>query len=126
MKGFQTQRRKMDALKELYRNQVARGKLFTHGTVTHGITVAPQDAVIHEATTLDESYYHFTEDKVAQDDRHERNRDQVVLKLLNEGLEEGSTRRNGNGNDEPQTILQVNQIWIWTLKKSKQRLLYQV
>lgn len=118
---FDTQRERLKALKELYRKPVAHGNTVTRGnTVAHGNPVTYEDPVIHEVTTLDESYYHFaTEDKAAQKDRHERNRDQVVLKLSKEVLEEGGTKKNGNGNNEPRSILQVNQIWIWTLDNSK-------
>lgn len=43
--------------------------------------------VIHESSTLDESYYHFATDYHTQIDRHERNFNQVVTKLLGNEFE---------------------------------------
>ncbi|KAI1205140.1 uncharacterized protein F4807DRAFT_444149 [Annulohypoxylon truncatum] len=66
---------------------------------------AYKDKVIHGFPTLDESYYHFTKDESAQEDRTHRNETQVITKALR--------RHKGNPSEWP--LLRVNQLWIWVI-----------
>ncbi|KAI1439371.1 hypothetical protein F5Y02DRAFT_424078 [Annulohypoxylon stygium] len=64
-----------------------------------------ENKVIHGSPTLDESYYHFADDPRSQDDRRDRNKTQVVTKIL-EPYEK----------DFPfWTLLRVNQLWVWVI-----------
>lgn len=68
-----------------------------------------ENKVIHGSPTLDESYYHFADDPRSQDDRRDRNKTQVVTKIL-EPYEK----------DFPfWTLLRVNQLWVWVISDSK-------
>ncbi|KAF4339903.1 ankyrin unc44 [Fusarium beomiforme] len=76
-------------------------------------------SVIHGSPTLDEWYYHFSNDKESREDKIKRNREQVVTKFLSEMAKPAST--NGNTNPDPNqwTVLRVNQIWVWTISDSR-------
>ncbi|KAI0896458.1 hypothetical protein F4806DRAFT_464636 [Annulohypoxylon nitens] len=64
-----------------------------------------ENKVIHGSPTLDESYYHFADDPRSQDDRRDRNKTQVVTKII-EPYEK----------DFPfWTLLRVNQLWVWVI-----------
>ncbi|XDG03915.1 hypothetical protein ABKA04_003530 [Annulohypoxylon sp. FPYF3050] len=61
--------------------------------------------VVHGTPTLDESYYHFAKDGRSQADRRDRNKTQVVTKIL-QPYEENSPFW---------TLLRVNQLWVWVI-----------
>ncbi|KAI1087797.1 ankyrin repeat-containing domain protein [Rostrohypoxylon terebratum] len=68
---------------------------------------AYENKVIHGSPTLDESYYHFADDSLSQNDRRYRNKTQVVTKILE-----------SDGKEPPfWTVLRVNQLWVWVIRK---------
>lgn len=90
-------------------------KPLVHSSKREKLFEAYKESVIHDATTLDEHYYHFASDKNSKSDQSLRNHTQVVTKylypdsLIPEGLDDiGSWR-----------ILRVSQLWAWTIGDSK-------
>ncbi|KAF5974783.1 ankyrin unc44 [Fusarium coicis] len=73
------------------------------------------NSVIHGSPTLDEWYYHFSNDRESLEDRDLRNQGQVVSKSLSEVANEPVERTSRDTKPKRITILRVNQIWIWTI-----------
>jgi hypothetical protein len=74
------------------------------------------ESVIHELAPLVAA-----DDTEAQGDRHTRNKSQVVAKASRQPNRDGEKHgTNAQVQDDsiPMSILQVNQIWIWTIDDS--------
>lgn len=69
-----------------------------------------KDEVIHGAPTLDEAYYHFGPDEKSQENRQQRNRDQVVTKW--------PSYYDPQLHPQHCTLLRVNQLWVWVVNNS--------
>ena len=71
---------------------------------------AYKNSPFHGPSTLDEFYYHFTDD--SNEEKTMRNRTQVVTKYLHPNGLEGQ-------NYWP--LLRVSQLWIWIIDESESR-----
>lgn len=67
-----------------------------------------KSTVIHGSRTLDEFYYHFSEEQKFQEDMADRNEDQVITKYIDGPPPE-------DGRRVEWTAVRVDQVWLWML-----------